>query len=130
MAQYDQILLFYNQLLNMADDINRLIEKELFDEILDRIQTHDRLLVQIRLAKRCTKLTEDEEKEIKKLEDELKVKEKNNIELLQTNMDSVKSELNKLNMQNKIRKAYSQKSFEQEQGSIIDIADSYRPDKK
>ncbi|MGN1154079.1 MAG: hypothetical protein ACI4S3_08615, partial [Candidatus Gastranaerophilaceae bacterium] len=55
---------------------------------------------------------------------------KNNIELLQTNMDSVKSELNKLNMQNKIRKAYSQKSFEQEQGSIIDIADSYRPDKK
>lgn len=128
MAQYDQLLLFYNQLLNMADDINRLIEKELFDEILDRVQIHDRLVVQIRLAKKCTQLTESEENELKKLEEELKIKEKKNIELLQSNMSAVKAELDRLNMQNKLKKAYTQDTQTQEQGSIIDIADSYRPE--
>jgi len=127
MAQYDQLLLFYNQLLNMADDIKSLIEKEMFDEILDKMSTHDKLLIQIKLAKKCTTLTEQEQEEINKLENELKIKEQNNISLLQKNMAEVRVELDKLKFQNKLKKAYNQEYIPQEQGSIIDIEDSYRP---
>ena len=127
MAQYDQLLLFYNQLLNMADEIHELIEKELFDDILDKMQTHDKLLIQIRLAKKCAQLTPYEEEEVERLQKELKIKEKLNIELLQNNMNAVKLELDRLKMQNKLKRAYGQENAAQNQGSIIDVEDSYRP---
>ena len=38
MAQYDQLLLFYDRLLTIADEIEDMIQKELFDDILDKIQ--------------------------------------------------------------------------------------------
>lgn len=127
MAQYDQLLLFYNQLINMADEVKELIEKELFDDILDKMQSHDRLFIQIKLAKKCTTLTESQQKEIDRLESELREKEKSNIEQLQTNMAEVKQELDSLNMKTKIKRAYGQEPTHQEQGSIIDVDDSYRP---
>jgi len=94
---------------------------------LDKMSTHDKLLIQIKLAKKCTTLTEQEQEEINKLENELKIKEQNNISLLQKNMAEVRVELDKLKFQNKLKKAYNQEYIPQEQGSIIDIEDSYRP---
>ena len=63
MAQYDQLLLFYDRLLTIADEIEDMIQKELFDDILDKIQIHDKIFVQIRLAKKCTVLTEEQQAE-------------------------------------------------------------------
>ena len=126
MAQYDQLLLFYDRLLTIADEIEDMIQKELFDDILDKIQIHDKIFVQIRLAKKCTVLTEDQQAEINRIEEELKEKEKKNIEVLQLNMVEVKQELDKLKLQNKLKQAYSQDTTHQEQGSIIDVDDTYR----
>ena len=126
MAQYDQLLLFYDRLLTIADEIEDMIQKELFDDILDKIQIHDKIFVQIRLAKKCTVLTEEQQAEINRIEEELKKKEKKNIEVLQSNMVVVKQELDKLKLQNKLKQAYSQDTTHQEQGSIIDVDDNYR----
>lgn len=126
MAQYDQLLLFYDRLLTIADEIEDMIQKELFDDILDKIQIHDKIFVQIRLAKKCTVLTEEQQAEINRIEEELKEKEKKNIEVLQSNMVVVKQELDKLKLQNKLKQAYSQDTTHQEQGSIIDVNDTYR----
>ena len=126
MAQYDQLLLFYDRLLTIADEIEDMIQKELFDDILDKIQIHDKIFVQIRLAKKCTVLTEEQQAEINRIEKELKEKEKKNIEVLQSNMVEVKQELDKLKLQNKLKQAYSQDTTHQEQGSIIDVDDTYR----
>lgn len=126
MAQYDQLLLFYDRLLTIADEIEDMIQKELFDDILDKIQIHDKIFVQIRLAKKCTVLTEEQQAEINRIEEELKEKEKKNIEVLQSNMIVVKQELDKLKLQNKLKQAYSQDTTHQEQGSIIDVDDTYR----
>ena len=52
MSQYDQLLLFYDRLLTIADEIEDMIKKELFDDILDKIQIHDKIFVQIKLAKK------------------------------------------------------------------------------
>ena len=126
MAQYDQLLLFYDRLLTIADEIEDMIQKELFDDILDKIQIHDKIFVQIRLAKKCTVLTEEQQAEINRIEEELKEKEEKNIEVLQSNMVVVKQELDKLKLQNKLKQAYSQDTTHQEQGSIIDVDDTYR----
>lgn len=126
MAQYDQLLLFYDRLLTIADEIEDMIQKELFDDILDKIQIHDKIFVQIRLAKKCTVLTEEQQAEINRIEEELKEKEKKNIEVLQSNMVVVKQELDKLKLQNTLKQAYSQDTTHQEQGSIIDVDDTYR----
>ena len=126
MSQYDQIMLFYNQLLNMADEINELIEKDMFDEIINKLSLHDKIFIQIKLAKKCTKLTEAEEKQINLIEDELRKKEKYNIDLLQTNMNKLKKELDGLNFKTKVKKAYGQISENDNQSSILDIDDSYR----
>lgn len=126
MAQYDQLLLFYDRLLTIADEIEDMIQKELFDDILDKIQIHDKIFVQIRLAKKCTVLTEEQQAEINRIEEELKEKEKKNIDVLQSNMVVVKQELDKLKLQNKLKQAYSQDTTHQEQGSIIDVDDTYR----
>ncbi len=126
MSQYDQLLLFYDRLLTIADEIEDMIKKELFDDILDKIQIHDKIFVQIKLAKKCSDLTEEQQTKIEQIEEELKEKEKKNIETLQTNMVEVKQELDKLKLQNKLKQAYSQDTTHQEQGSIIDVDDTYR----
>ncbi len=127
MAQFDQIVLFYNQLINMADEVHELINKELYDLIMDKLSYHDKLFIQIKMAKKCVKLSDEQQQEIDRLDEILKQKEKENIELMQANMTIVKSELNKLNMKTKLKKAYGQIKHNNEQGSIIDIEDSYRP---
>ena len=38
MSQFDQVMMFYNQLNNMADEVKKLIEKELYDYILDKTE--------------------------------------------------------------------------------------------
>lgn len=126
MSQYDQLLLFYDRLLTIADEIEDMIKKELFDDILDKIQIHDKIFVQIKLAKKCSNLTEEQQTKIEQIEEELKEKEKKNIEVLQSNMIEVKQELDKLKLQNKLKQAYSQDTTHQEQGSIIDVDDTYR----
>ena len=42
-------------------------------------------------------------------------------------MNAVKVELDRLKMQNKLKRAYGQENITQGQGSIIDVEDSYRP---
>lgn len=126
MSQYDQLLLFYDRLLTIADEIEDMIKKELFDDILDKIQIHDKIFVQIKLAKKCSDLTEEQQTKIEQIEEELKEKEKKNIETLQTNMIEVKQELDKLKLKDKLKQAYSQDTTHQEQGSIIDVDDTYR----
>ena len=128
MSQYSQLLLLYDQLLTMADEINDLIKREYFDDIMTKMSTRSRVALQIKLAKKCANLSIEEEHKVSELENILQQKEKDNIELLQTNMSQVKSELDKLNLRNKLRKAYGQTDMRQ--GSIIDIDDSYRPEKK
>ena len=126
MSQYDQLLLFYDRLLTIADEIEDMIKKELFDDILDKIQIHDKIFVQIKLAKKCSDLTEEQQTKIEQIEEELKEKEKKNIETLQTNMVEVKQELDKLKLKDKLKQAYSEDTTHQEQGSIIDVDDTYR----
>lgn len=126
MSQYNQILLFYNQLLYMADEVKGMIEKELFDDIITKMEYHEKIVTQIRLIKRCTEFTEEEQAEINKFEAGIKEKEKENIEFIQNNIIDVKKELDRMKIKDKLSNAYTQDTTQREQGSIIDIEDTYR----
>ena len=125
MSQFDQVMMFYNQLNNMADEVKKLIEKELYDYILDKTEHHERVHSQIRLIHRCIKFTEDEQAQIEELRSIVQQKEKENIEELRRQMNLVKLELNKTNLQNRIQKAYDQMNAGNK-STIIDVDDSYR----
>ena len=119
--QFEQLMLQYNQLKNGAEEIKRMIEIEDFDSAMTMLKSRESLFLSCKCMRKYLELTEEQEKELNVLLEELKSLEMGNIELLQTGMKQVQMELKRSQQAEKIQQAYD--FDESQRGSIINYSD-------
>lgn len=122
MTQFEQLKLIYNQLFNLADEITFMVEKEEFNEAISKLQHKDNLIKTFLTAKKTVELDESQEQEMLLLDEKLKEKEVNNIEILKNLRSDVAAELRKTKKSLKVNNAYSVHTDEH-QGSMFDLSE-------
>ena len=119
--QFEQLMLQYNQLKNGAEEIRRMLEVEDYDSAMTMLKSREALFLSCKCMRKYLELTEEQEKELNVLLDELKALEWSNIELLQAGMKQVQMDLKRSQQAEKIQQAYD--FGEKQRGSIINYAD-------
>ena len=122
MTDFDQLKMIYNQFFNLADEIKSMIDSEEYNEAISRLQYKDGLIEKFALTKRSAHLNEIERQEMLEIEAKLKEKEKTDLDFLKSLRSEVAKELQKVNSNIKMRKAYSKKDPLQ-QGSMLDLSE-------
>lgn len=104
--QYEQLLMQYQQLLQGAEDISVMIDKEDYDSAITMIKSREKLLLSCKCIRNYLELTPIQQKEIDKVFNDLKQLELNNIKKLQKGIDEVQQELTKTQKSQKLQQAY------------------------
>lgn len=122
MTPFEQLKSLLNQFLNLADEVKLMLESEEYNEVISKLQYKDSLIAQLAIIKKNIKLDQEEENQIKIIESELQIKEKENIDLLEASSAQVAAELKKTNKNLKINSAYISRRDSQ-QGSMVDFSE-------
>ena len=118
--QFQQLMMQYEQLLNGAEDISKLIDNENYDSAITLLKSREQVFINCKNIRRYLELTPIQEKQIKKITENLKEQELNNIKKLEKNMESIQFELSKAQKSQKLRNAYNvSESF----GGMINLED-------
>ena len=104
--QFEQLILQYNQLKNGSEEIRRMIENEDFDSAMTMIKSREAIFLNCKCMRKFLELTENQEKELNSILDELKDLEQTNINILIEGMKEVKAELKRSQQTEKIQQAY------------------------
>ncbi|MBQ7126796.1 flagellar protein FliT [bacterium] len=104
--QYEQLMMQYKQLSVGSDEILRLINIEDFDSAITMIKSRESLFLSCKCMLKFLELTENQQKEVDTIVNEIRNKEKRNIDILQERMDGIKTELTKTRKTEKILRAY------------------------
>ena len=115
--QYEQLLMQYQQLLQGAEDISAMIDREDYDSAITMIKAREKMLLNCKCIRNYLELTPVQKIEIDKVYNDLKQLELSNIKKLQKNMDIVQAELTKTQKSQKLQQAYGSDYGE----SILDI---------
>ena len=115
--QYEQLLMQYQQLLQGAQDISVMIDKEDYDSAITMIKAREKMLLSCKCIRNYLELTPVQQKEIDKVFNELKQTEISNIKKLQKGIDEVQQELTKTQKSQKLQQAYGNDYVE----STLDI---------
>ena len=119
--QFEQLMFQYNNLKNGSIEIKKLIENEMFDDAIALIKNRDAVFLNCKCMRRYLELTEEQEKELNSILDELRISEKNNIKLLEEGMNEIQMELNKNRQSEKIAQKYAQNELNN--GNIINYSE-------
>ena len=121
---FTQLKALCKQFINLAKEIDYMVDKEEFNAALSRIEGKDNLINKYHLAKKVTKLSPAEQEEINALEQKIVEYEKSNIEKFEQIKDSALLDLIKTNKNLKVNQAYTSRYFSEEnQGSILDFTE-------
>ena len=121
MTQFNQIELIYNQFLNLANEIEVMIENEEYDFASAKVEQKNNLIKQLSSAKKTVKFSENETLKMQTME--TTIKEKNdtmlaNVKQLRAQLEGeVKTTKKKV----KLGSAYDQTVTNQ--GNMIDISE-------
>jgi hypothetical protein len=121
MTQFSQIELIYNQFLNLANEIEVMIENEKYDFASTKVEQKNNLIKQLSTAKKTVKFSAEEKLKMQTME--TTIKEKNdtmlaNLKKLRTQLEGeVKTTKKKV----KLSSAYDQ--IDTRQGNMIDISE-------
>ena len=115
--QYEQLLMQYQQLLQGAQDISAMIDREDYDSAITMIKAREKMLLNCKCIRKYLELTPVQKKEIDKVFNDLKQLELSNIKKLQKSMDIVQAELTKTQKSQKLQQAYGNDFAE----SVLDI---------
>ena len=119
--QFEQLMMQYRQLKNGAEDINRMILNDDFDNAISMIKAREEIFLNCKCMRKYLELTPVQENELNTLLDELRALELENIKILQNGMDEVQKELKKTQQAEKIHQAYD---FDENQmGSLINYSE-------
>ncbi len=116
--QYRQLIMLYEQLLNGAHDISRMLDNECYDDAITMVKSREATFVNCRCILRYLELTPVQKNELDKIVNELKEVEFNNIKKLEAGMMAVKEELSASQKSQKIQQAYDNTD---DTGSIINV---------
>ncbi|MBQ4115393.1 flagellar protein FliT [bacterium] len=117
--QFEQLILQYNQLINGATDIRRMIEREDFDSAITMIKSREPIFLNCKCMQKFLTLTIKQEEELNTIIEELRTLELENIKILSEKMEDVKRALQTTQKNEKLQQAYD---FDDgKTGSIINI---------
>lgn len=122
MTKFENIELIYNQFSNLADEIHNMIEDENFDELIEKLEYKDTLIKKLIAMKKTLELSSEEQKKMDILEQNLKIKENQNINYLSKMQDEVEQKLKNTKSKVKMSSAYSIKS-QDNSGVYFDVSE-------
>lgn len=120
-TQFEQLMLQYQQLSNGSDDIKTLIEKEHYDDAITYIKSRETIFMNCKNMRKFLEFTPEQETKLNNILEELRTKENANIELLKTNMATLKTEMKQNTQTSKIQFAYDIK--QENAGEIINVSE-------
>jgi len=121
MSQFEQLKMYYNQLLNIALEIKDLINSENYNEVMTKLTYREGIIRQVRIMKRYVNFDTEQKKEIEDIVDKLKEIEEANIYRLQSEKMQVKKELMVASQTAKLKTLYDPIGGNESQ--IIDTKD-------
>ncbi len=122
--QFQQLMMYYNQLKEMAIQISRMLEKELYNDALTMLNHRKRVVTELGLILRYLKMTTKQKQIVEKIKKEILEIEGQNIQKLQKDMEDVKYELDIVSSKVKFRNKYNPYEAEQASGNVIDTRDN------
>ena len=122
--QFQQLMMYYNQLKEMAIKISRMLEKELYNDALTMLNHRKRVVTELGLILRYLKMTTKQKQIVEKIKKEILEIEGQNIQKLQKDMEDVKYELDIVSSKVKFRNKYNPYEAEQSSGNVIDTRDN------
>lgn len=122
MTQFQNLELLYNQLLNLADEIKMMVDKEQYEEAVEKMQYKDKLIKKLINTKKTVVFLPEDQEKLELIEKRLQEKEQNNIELANRIFKEMGENLNKTKSKVKISSAYSVQN-ETNRGIFVDITE-------
>lgn len=120
MTQFSQVELLYNQFLNLSDEIINLIQSDLPDDAMEKLEEKDKLFKKIINARKTLKCSNEEFERLSEIENRIKVKEQESIKYFTKLRQDIEEELQKTKQKTKVVFAYK-KNSENETGNICDF---------
>ena len=119
--QFQQLLMQYEQLVNGAEDIANMIDKENYDSAITLLKSREQIFINCRNIRRYLELTPAQKEQIDKITEKLKELEFSNIKKLEKSMEGVQQELARTQKSQKLKNSYnfSADSF----GNMVNIED-------
>lgn len=121
MTQFGQIELIYNQITNLLSEISSLIKDEEYSIASSKIAHKDKLIKQLSIAKKTTKLSAQEELKMKTMETTIKGKNDKMLAELQKLRTELAGEVKETKNKIKLNSAYEHTI--ERQGDLIDISE-------
>lgn len=117
--QFEQLMLLYNQFLNLSDEIKLMLEGAEYNEMAIKLKYKNSLLKKLSATRKNLVVTEDQKLQLSTIEQNLKEKEEFILNLLENKHFEISEELKKVSKSLKLGKAYNKE--EESQGSIVSI---------
>lgn len=122
MTQFQNLEILYNQLINLADEIKMMVDKEQYEEAVEKMQYKDKLIKKLINTKKTVVFSLEDQEKLELIEKKLQEKEQNNIDLANKIFEEMGQNLNKTKKKVKISSAYSVQN-ETARGMFVDITE-------
>ena len=122
--QFEQLMMYYTQLKEMAIQIARMLEKESYNDALTMLKNRKRVVRELGLILRYIELTDEQKQTVENIKKEIQEIELENIKKLQKDMEDVKYELDIASSKVRFRNKYNPYEVEQASGNVIDTRDN------
>ena len=122
--QFQQLMMYYNQLKEMAIQVSRMLEKESYNDALTMLNHRKRVVKELGLILKYLKMTDKQKEIVENIKKEILEIEAANIQRLQTDMEDVKYELDVVSSKVRFRNKYNPYEAEQASGNVIDTRDN------
>ena len=122
MSQFEQLKLFYNQLINIAIQEENCVTVGDYDELADLLKRKNKIIQDAVLIKQTNTFSLEEKTELLDLEHNFTKKEEENIKKFTEIKDELGLKLRKTGQDLKVKSAYA-KVKKEKQGSILDFSE-------
>ena len=106
-AQFEQLIMQYNQIKNGSEEIARLLKNEDFDNAMAMIKQREALFLNCKCVRKYLEFTPEQQAELDKLLDEIRELELKNIKFLENNMNEVRQLLKTNKKIEKLQNTYA-----------------------
>lgn len=123
-SQFEQMLLYYNQLKNMALEIQGMLERESYNEAITMSNHRERVYRELSLMLNYIILTPEQQDQIDVLKKEIQELDEANLKKLLKDMEDVKYELDVVTSKVRFRHKYNPYESEGATGNVVDTRDN------
>jgi hypothetical protein len=121
-SQFEQLKLFYNQLLNIAIQEENCVSLGDYDELADLLKRKNKIVEDAVIIKKMNTFSPEEKNELLDLEQKFTKKEEENIKKFTEIKNELGLKLRQTGKDLKVKSAYA-KAKKEKQGSILDFSE-------